>query len=510
MGISRLTITCTTVSPMPSTLSLFPRIIRQIWLGQLHRAAEFADQGNLNSSLWGRGLARYLTGRLVRNAFWNWQQNNFAAAWADFAMADRAVPASLRNWLTAQKSRLVEETIRASDKMLAAGQAQVVADALASLKDQKILDWRADRTLIAARWILEAERLSRQGHWQSGWDRLQRVAQQRGDLHYLQARIELMKTMGREHGLLIQKLRQAICGNRLDAARLLSDQILAISPEDATGLAARSSLGRAAKAELLETQAPARNPTSQTAGQSGAAKPAAADPATRLNQPGPSCLEVIERDTPHGDAIRSVNPTSRVENFLMWIDGVGGFLVCVGPQVHAGSFVDQPGIDIPVQADLRRRHLRMELHHDQFVLVPFGPVSLNGQSISQAVTLAADQRIELTGQVKWRFRQPHGLSSSARIDFASPHRTVPWSDAILLLADTLIIGPQRQNHVVCPSMKNDLILFRRQGKLFVRSETPVRVDGRLVGGVASVQTDSAISGEDFSIQLEPVGERIRC
>jgi hypothetical protein len=196
-----------------------------------------------------------------------------------------------------------------------------------------------------------------------------------------------------------------------------------------------------------------------------------------------------------------------VGNFLIWIDGVGGYLVCPGPMVTAGCFVEHPGIDIPLQADLRRRHLRFELNHDRFLATPLGPTQLDGARLNQPAFLAREAQLTLTGQVRWRFSQPHPLSRSARIDYLSPHRSVPWSDAVLLLADTLVLGPARCNHVVCPGWSSDLVLFRRQGQLYARSEFPLCVDGRWVGNVAPLRLDSSIAGArgEFAIKLEPAG-----
>lgn len=209
------------------------------------------------------------------------------------------------------------------------------------------------------------------------------------------------------------------------------------------------------------------------------------------------------------DQLRAEGPMEPVGaalgSFLVWVDGVGGYLVCPGPTVTAGSYVDQPGIELPLQADLRRRHLRLELHRERFLATPLGPTQLNGQRLSQPTSLADGAELTLTGQVRWRFTQPHPLSHSGRLDYLSPHRSIPWSDAILLMAETLVFGPARCSHVICPGWSHDLILFRRQGKLYARSETPLYVDGRVAGKVAELRLDSSIEGAggEFSVKLEP-------
>jgi hypothetical protein len=448
--------------------------------GRLHRAAELAEQARLRDNFAGRLLSRTLTKKLVDNAFWNWEQCNHLAAWADFGMADRVVPTDLCDWVSGEKSRLVEYTIQACDQMLGSGQAALASELVDELTAQKIRDWRADRIQAAANLICASHELARQGHWTGAIQKLDLAKQQRSDLHYLPARRQTLNELGRQHSRLTQMLRQAICGKRLEAARYLAEQLLAISPGDQVALAANRNLARDSGAEMGTAKILADS-----------SKESRISPATNQCE----CLAEVSHAT-------------TTQNFVMWIDGVGGFLVCTGPSLWAGCYVDQPRVDIPIQGDLRRKHLRFDLHHDQFVLAPIGPVALDGKPIERPTVLQSGQQIELSGQIRWSYRQPHPLSSSARLDYVSAHRTVPWSDAILLMADTLIIGPHRHNHVHCPGWKNDLIVFRRQGQLFVRSESNLIVDGRRVGRVSPIQPESSIAGEDFSIKLEPVFQPI--
>ena len=43
----------------------------------------------------------------------------------------------------------------------------------------------------------------------------------------------------------------------------------------------------------------------------------------------------------------------------------------------------------------------------------------------------------------------HVLSASARLEMVSRHRTQPHVDGILLMAESCVLGPKWQNHVVC-------------------------------------------------------------
>src|SRR5205823_6319924 len=42
--------------------------------------------------------------------------------------------------------------------------------------------------------------------------------------------------------------------------------------------------------------------------------------------------------------------------FLLWIDGIGGFLVCLGNRVMVGQATAEAGVEIPLYADVSRIH----------------------------------------------------------------------------------------------------------------------------------------------------------
>ena len=112
--------------------------------------------------------------------------------------------------------------------------------------------------------------------------------------------------------------------------------------------------------------------------------------------------------------------------------------------------------------------------------------------------------MELDGGVKLRYSQSHPLSKTARLDCVSRHRTLPWSDAILLASQAIILGPNRDNHVFCPDWKDDLIIFQRNGKWHCRTTGAIEIDGQSFSQEGPIQFNSRIDGEDFSLTLEPV------
>ena len=144
--------------------------------------------------------------------------------------------------------------------------------------------------------------------------------------------------------------------------------------------------------------------------------------------------------------------------FLLWIDGVGGYLVCLGDEVVLGQSSPEYSLDIPIQADLSRRHARIARRGDGYVIEPLHMTRVNGQVIRGKTLLSDGDEIELAQGVRLRFRQPHALSASARLDFLSHHRTQPKADGVLLMAESCVLGPKWQNHVVCRDWQGDVVL----------------------------------------------------
>lgn len=188
--------------------------------------------------------------------------------------------------------------------------------------------------------------------------------------------------------------------------------------------------------------------------------------------------------------------------FLLWIDGVGGYLVCLAHETVLGQATPDTAVDVPIQADVSREHARIRRQGDGYIIEPLHATWVNGQAIRGKTLLSHGDLLELAGGVRFIFRQPHALSASARLDFSSRHRTSPRADAILLMAESCVVGPQRQNHVICRDWENDVVLYRRDGELCCRAMDSIEIDGRRCDGRATLGPNSHVSGSDFSMALE--------
>ena len=190
---------------------------------------------------------------------------------------------------------------------------------------------------------------------------------------------------------------------------------------------------------------------------------------------------------------------------MLWIDAVGGYLVCLGEEILIGQAVPGSLVDVPIQADISRKHVKILRHGEGYVLEPVGgKVVIDGKTVTESTLLSDGDEIVLGEAVKLRFRKPHVLSASARLEMVGPHRTQPFADAVILMAESCVLGPKWQNHVVCRDWNNDVVLYRNDDKIMCRAMESIEIDGRLHDGRGSVRPGSHILGSDFSLTLEAV------
>lgn len=192
----------------------------------------------------------------------------------------------------------------------------------------------------------------------------------------------------------------------------------------------------------------------------------------------------------------------RSARFVLWIDAVGGYLVCTGSKVAIGQALPGNPVEIAIQGDVSRRHAVVSRHGEGYVLEPTQTVSIGGHRVTAPINLSDGDVIELGGSVRMRFRKPHVLSGSACLQFLSRHRTQPLVDGVLLMAESCVLGPTPTNHVVCRHWEHDLVLFRRDDQLHCRSPKSLEINGQRGVGVIPLNGNTRIVGEDFSLSVE--------
>jgi hypothetical protein len=197
------------------------------------------------------------------------------------------------------------------------------------------------------------------------------------------------------------------------------------------------------------------------------------------------------------------NADASLRRFLLWIDGVGGYLVCLAPRVTIGQATPDGAVDVPLLADISRLHAALSRDSEGYLLEALRPVQVNGSPVGKAL-LRANDRVTLGSSCQLQFRQPAPVSTSARLDLVSGHRFPLSVDGVLLMADTLLLGPGAQVHVAVPELKQPVVLFRQKDALALRWPGSFSIDGQRLQDRGTLTPRSTVSGEDLVFALEPI------
>lgn len=204
------------------------------------------------------------------------------------------------------------------------------------------------------------------------------------------------------------------------------------------------------------------------------------------------------------------NSPERNACHTLWIDGVGCFwmsqqdrLTIGGPGTPSAKQDDvRESADLPLLSDLKRRHATIVRTGEGYLLETHGPARVAGREVLDRVALSDDAMIDLGRSVRLRIRQPSALSLSARLDFVSDHRPPQSVDGIVLLADTCLLGPGDDNHIVCPDWLGQVLLVRQGNELWCRSRQALTVNGHRLGSGRRLQSGDVVSGEELRFWIE--------
>jgi tetratricopeptide (TPR) repeat protein len=384
------------------------------------------------------------------------------AAWNDLVAAEQvgardSSAAMLRQDLT--QRGLAE--IRA---LMDAGEPSRAAELIAQLRNRAVQQPELALLEEAAKsWVLAREQASRGEFAQAlqAMDRVRRLWSGRAD-----ALEQFVKSLEQRHltfSALLMQLHEAADQKDWRQVVRLSEQVLALAPQH---LEARKARARAWR--VLEPETIAVVPRRE--------RPASPEPA----------------------------PQGGDQRFLLWVDGVGGYLVCLGNRVTIGQATPDAYVDVPLYADVSRLHAVLTRDAEGYLLEATRPLQVNSQPVERALLQSGD-RITLGNSCQLVFRQPVPVSASARLDLASGHRLPLTVDGVLLMADTLVLGPGSQAHVSMPDLQQAVVLYRHKEALGVRYQGNLCVDGQRCQERGELRLHSVVTGDEFAFAIEPVG-----
>jgi hypothetical protein len=446
------------------------------WLA-LRQAQEALDRGRLEDAqrllgqncLQGHKRVYELLNRLakayVERGERRLKHDNAEAAWQDLFQAEQLkVADSGADRLRQALTRLGVADVR---QILLSGDPDRAVEAVSQLRQKLVRQKELDVLDEAARNWLDARELGNRGQFGMALPMLERAGRlmaspvERLD----QFRRELEDRQNKLAPLLVQ-LHGAAEDARWREVVEVAEKVLALAPQHAEAKKVR---GRAWKA---------------------------IEPATVAGK-----TPVLESTSEHPP------PDPIPQRFLLWIDGVGGYLVCMGARITLGQATPEAYVDVPLFADVSRLHATLTRDNEGYLLEAMRPVLVNGEPVKKAL-LRPNDRVTVGGGCQVQFRQPAPVSSSARLDLVSGHRLPLTVDAVLLMADTLLLGPGTHTHVEMPDCKQMVVLYRHKDALGIRCPGEFTLNGQRCRDRGLLGAHATVTGEDFALAIETIGTKM--
>jgi hypothetical protein len=442
--------------------------------GRLDEAEQLLEQGQLRRYLPGKRLSAKVAEQIAQRARQRMLSGESSAGWRDLDAACSLSGGTSE--VLSVRAEIVNCVLREAESMITAGEPGKAVSRLESLEKRGVGNQQV-RTLkeVAGR-LQSARKLCSRGKFADAESQLTSAAALRPDLQAVVDQLETCRSNRQRGRDLAEQLHRALSAENWSETLALADHMLEIVPESPLALDAR-------RRAWLEVGATPPRLDDLEAGQ-----------IWMLDDVGNGAERAADGQRPPADG----EDQSR---FVLWVDGVGGYLVCLGGEVTIGQAVPGTEVEVPIQGDLSRQHARIR-RDDGYLIEPLHRVRIDGKDVRETTLLSDGDEIELGEGVRLRFRQPHALSATARLELVSGHRTQPSADGVLLMAESCVMGPKWQNHIICRDWSSDVVLYRREGELFCRALEPIEIDDQYCEGQGKVETNSHVAGSDFSLSLE--------
>jgi len=97
------------------------------------------------------------------------------------------------------------------------------------------------------------------------------------------------------------------------------------------------------------------------------------------------------------------------KRFLLWVDGIGGYLVCLSNRVTFGQATAEGPVDVPLFAEVSRTHAEVTRDGEGYVIESGRGIRVNGNETKRAV-LSAGDRVTLGASCQFLFHKPVAVS----------------------------------------------------------------------------------------------------
>ncbi len=185
------------------------------------------------------------------------------------------------------------------------------------------------------------------------------------------------------------------------------------------------------------------------------------------------------------------------ERLLILVDGSGSYLLIRNPRASIGRAATDHPADIPIVSNLSERHADIARVEDDYFLFANREVNIGGKPVQQKLLQNGD-KIILGKRSKLTFNLPSRKSTSAVLDLSGSGKLPNDVKRIILFDRLATVGRKSNAHIVVTTAAEDLVLYERGGKLWLRH----KVNGRGDDGVP-IELDVPFQYAGVSMVVEP-------
>lgn len=163
------------------------------------------------------------------------------------------------------------------------------------------------------------------------------------------------------------------------------------------------------------------------------------------------------------------------ERLLLLVDGGGSYLIVRSPQASLGRAASSSPADVPVFSDVAERHANVTRVDEDYFVFSGKDVEVAGKKTRHQLLRDGD-RIVLGRKAKFTFRLPSRKSPSAVLDLSDTTKMPNDVRRVVMFHRHATVGRSPSNHIWCQHAGTSLVLFERNGTLWLRQKNDGHVD----------------------------------
>jgi tetratricopeptide (TPR) repeat protein len=187
-----------------------------------------------------------------------------------------------------------------------------------------------------------------------------------------------------------------------------------------------------------------------------------------------------------------------VDRLLLLVDGGGSYLILRSDQAAIGRVVATNPAEVPIFSDLGERHACINRAGEDYFLVSEKEVAIAGRKTRHHL-LRNGERVVLGRKAKFTFRIPSRKSTTAILELSDTTKMPNDVRRVVLFKHHATVGSGPTSHILCRHASPPLVLFERDGALWIRQKN----DGHVDAAAQKLNIGEPVEIGGASLVLEP-------